>query len=254
MKTQRSAFYIKSKGADESSIKKGLRWLHQLGSKDLSKRSATLAVNQPSILRGTIESVIGSAAVKKLRDRHSITVTPTQVSLLTERDSIYSLNGPVLAVYPSKKLLDKIDSLEGVTDILVIPWTQSEIQYWIDTWSAAELGSTSQPTASKQVSDPVVKAALESLTHRVNLSSALANPTDRSATIRTFEVLRDNGVSYDPPEIRSWLVSQLHWNPKDADKAEELAEGVLRGTSYKVERDVWIDNIFEIWKNDAKNY
>lgn len=253
MKARRSSLYIKSNGPNKSVIAKGFAWLLELGNNDVNKRSALLAVPVKSNLRGVISSVIGGAVVKRLEKGEKVTINSTvQVSLLTERETIYSWDGPILAIYPTKKLLDKIDGLPGATDVLVIPWTLKEVQYWIDTWSAIELGGAPQINISKPFSNPVVETALESLTHRVNLSTGITHPSDRSAAIELFKILRDAGIPYDPNEVRAWLVAQGGWNPKHADDVKKIAIDILARKRLKDGRGSWNEKILDIWKEDAK--
>lgn len=251
MKPQRSSIYIRFRpGEYRQAIIKGFAWLLELAKSDTSKSSALLAVPAQFTLRGDISSVIGDKAVSSLTKGHAFTLNSfVKVSLLTERIALYSWNGPILAIYPTKKLLDKIDSLTGVTDVLVIPWTLQEVQYWIDTWAATELGSA--PEARKPFSDPLVEAALDALTNRVNLSTGILHPLDRAAAIDLFRILRDNGIPYDPNEIRAWLVSQGGWKPSDADDVKRVAEAILARKALRGQRPAWSDNILEILRGRA---
>lgn len=252
MNEQRSSLYINEK-LNEDAIKKGLSWLIELNNQDANKSSALLAVPQISNLKGEISAVLGDPTVKILTKSEKITFNSTvQISLLTERKDIYSWDGPILAIHPTKELLDKIDGLNGVTDVLVIPWTFDEVQYWIDAWSATELGAAPKKIPSKIVLNPLVEVALESLTIRVNLSTGITHPSDRSATIGLFRILNNAGISYNPDKIRAWLVSQQRWTPKGADDVKKVAADILSGKRLKGGTDSWTDNILETWKEYAE--
>lgn len=252
MKVKRSSLFIKTEGPDESAIIKGLAWLVGLGNNDVSKRSALLAVPIKRNLDGVISSTIGEAVTKSLAKGEKVSIKSSTLSLLTERLSVYSWAGPVLAIYPTKRLLDKIDGLIGVTDVLVIPWALVSVQYWIDTWAALELGVDTQSRHSKRFSNPVVEVALEALTSRVNLSTGISHPLDRSAAIALFKILRDAGISYNPDEIRGWLVSQGGWHPKGADSVKRVAADVLARKKLKGGQGGWKKNILAIWEERAK--
>lgn len=253
MKPQRSSIYIRFQpGEYRQAIRNGFAWLIQLSKSDTSKSAALLAAPTQSTLRGDISSVIGDKAMSNLTRGHAVTLNSSaKVSLLTERTVLYSWNGPILAICPTKKLLDKIDGLIGVTDVLVIPWILQEVQYWIDTWAATELGSIPRVITGKPFSDPVVEAALEALTNRVNLSTGILHPLDRAAAIDLFRILRDNGILYDPDEIRAWLVSQGGWRPSYADDVKKVAEAILARKALKGQRRAWSDNILEILRERA---
>lgn len=254
MKTERSSIYIHFQpGEYHQTIIKGVAWLIQLAKSDASKSSALLAVPVHSTLRGDISSVIGDKAVTSFNKGNTVMLNNlVKVSLLTERTVQYSWNGPVLAIYPTKRLLDKIDSLTGVTDVLVIPWTIQEVQYWIDTWVATELSAAPQVATKKPFSNPIVEAALEVLTERVNLSTGSLHPLDRTAAVDLFRILRDNGIPYDPKEVRAWLVSQGGWRPSDADDVKKVAEAILARKALRGQRRAWSDNILEILEQRAK--
>jgi len=254
VKRERSSMYIHFQpGEYQQAITKGITWLMQLAKSDANKRSALLAVPTLSNLRGDISSVIGDKAVTTFNKGQTVLLNNLlEVSLMTERKALYSWNGPILAIYPTKKLLDQIDSLPGVTDVLVIPWNIQEVEYWIDTWAATELGAAPQVTTRKPFSNPIVEAALEALTERVNLSTGILHPLDRAVAVDLFRILRDNGIPYDPGEIRVWLVSQGGWRPSDADDVKKLAEAILARKALKGQRRAWSDDILEIFEQRTK--
>ena len=254
MKRERSSIYIHFQpGEYQQAIINGIAWLIQLAESDTSKRSALLAVPTLLNLRGDISSIIGDKAVTRFNKGQTVILNNlVEVSLLTERKNLYSWNGPILAIYPTKKLLDKIDSLPDVTDVLVIPWNIQEVQDWIDTWAATELGAAPQVATRKPFSNPIVEAALEALTKRVNLSTGILHPLDHAAAVDLFRILHDNGIPYDPKEIRAWLVSQGGWQPSDADDVKRVAEAILAGKTLRGQRRAWSDDILEIFEQRAK--
>ena len=249
---KRTAIYLPTNVAGRSEIEAGFNWLLQLVKSDPKKKSALLAVPVLDNLNHDIATLLGEKQVKALAEGKPITINSSlELSLLTERKQIYSWPGPVLAIFPSKKLLDAIDELPDVTDILVIPWVMEKVQYWIDTWNAMPLGGQNPPPIRFNL-NPVVQAALDSLTHRVNLSTGVSHPSDKAATVRMFEILRQNGFQYDPKEVRVWLISHGGWKSTDADEVQTIADRVLQGRQFRVERGGWNEKILDIWKEDAK--
>src|SRR3989338_6943264 len=196
MTRKRGSFFIRSEGANEEAFKLGLGWLVQLVEKDLAKRRARLAICTKRNLQGVIEDVLGGSSIRMLGKGESVTLNEkVEVTLLTERERIYSWPGPILAAFPSKRLLDAIDALYDTTDVLVVPWTIGEVQYWIDTWGAAEFPSGTRP-ASMLALDPVLQEALRSLTETVNLSTGISHPSDRAAAIGAFRALHGAGIRF----------------------------------------------------------
>jgi len=247
---KRRSQYIRFEGPKPDAVKRGLVWLLELGRKE-NKKSALLAVPVLDNLSGVIEEVLGERAIKALKQGSGINLDAVvTVSLVTERKDIFNHQGPVLAVYPNKKLLDKIDNIRGVTDVLVIPWSLQEVQYWIETWQATELGSSGTSPASASFSDPVVEEALKSLTSRVNLSTGISHPMDKAAAVDLFRKLRAAKITYDPSEIRGWLVRH-GWESDDADAVKDIAEKISQGRAVRSANGGWADDIVRVWREKA---
>jgi hypothetical protein len=250
---KRTSNYVQTEFGGKSIVTEGFQWLLNLAKNDPKKKSALLAVPILSNLDYDITSVLGKILVKKLVAGNRITLNSIlELSLLIERRPLYSWNGPILAIFPSKKLLDIIDRMSNVTDVLVIPWLLKNVQDWIDTWSAIPLGSTVSSKPLLNI-DPILEVALESLTRRVNLSTGVTNQSDRDAAISLFRILYEDGIPFDPENVRKWLVTIGRWNPKDADEVQKIASGVIAGKQFRVKIFGWNNNILESWKERAKN-
>jgi hypothetical protein len=246
----RGSRYIRTEGPKPDAVRRGLGWLLELGSKE-NKKSALVAVPVLDNLSGVIEEVLGERAIKALKQGSSINLgSVVTVSLLTEHKDVFNHQGPVLAVYPNKKLLDKIDNMRGVTDVLVIPWSFQEIVYWIETWQATELGSSGTSLVNPSFSDPVVEEALKSLTSRVNLSTGISHPMDKAAAVDLFRKLKAAKITYDPSEVRGWLVRH-GWESDDADAVKDISEKVSQGRAVRSAKGGWADDIVKVWRERA---
>ncbi len=246
----RTSQYIRSESLKPDAVNLGLAWLLELARKE-NKKSALLGVPVMDNLYGTIEEVLGERAVKTLKQGTSHYLDSlVSVSLLTERKDVSNHQGPVLAVYPTKKLLDKIDNMRGVTDVLVIPWSFQEIQYWIENWQASELGVSGNAPIEQSFSDPVVEEALKDLTSRVNLSTGITHPMDKAATADLFRKLKAAKIAYEPTEIRAWLVRH-GWKNDDADAVKVIAEKISQGRPVRSAEGGWVDDIVNDWRKRA---
>lgn len=241
------SWYVETEGPQEKALQLGLEWLLKQ-----SHPAALLAVPSKQILkRSVLESVLTARGAKNLAKHNELTVGGCRIKLMTERLTCYSFDGPVLAVYPSSRLLDSVDSLAGVTAVLVIPWTALEVHPWIRAWNARALGA-SAPPPDPEFSNPVVKVALESLTGRVNVSTGLGHPSDKAAAIELFKILRRGGEGFDPAEIRGWLISCLGWLPDTADEVADVARRVLEGRRFQLRtRGGWVHDILAEWRTRA---
>jgi len=231
MKENRSAFYINVEYVDKSAILKGLRWLDELGKLNPNKRSALLAVDQLSILNGVLSDLLGESAIGRLKKEKKLRISSnsTVTLLILRQKPLYSWNGPVLAVHPSRALLDKIDDLYGVTDVLVIPWRLDEVKPWINTWRVPELrvSPTSSPISPK-FSNPEVEVRLKEISH-MNSGDNFGHPNDHKRIVQIFRDFRKRKVNYDPEEIRAWMIREGGCDSEAADVVKKIAADILAG-------------------------
>ena len=121
MKARRQSLYINTQGPDKGAIKEGLSWLISICASTSQKVDALLAVPLKSnILNGTIPEVMGTRIVNALAKGQKVKLEGSlgELSLLTERENIYSWDGPVLAIYPNKKLGNYPLTTRGFYDII----------------------------------------------------------------------------------------------------------------------------------------
>lgn len=241
----RKSYFIRLNGPNEEAAKKAFRWLIQ-------KKKVFLAVMGYGNLKGVISNIVGQQFVKCLKKDGKALRLGTEVTLVTERKSIYDGNDtPLVAFYPTKKFLDQLDSIPNVSEILVVPWIWEKLEPWIKTWNATELGTAPQARQSPLVSNPVVRQALKSLTAVVNVSTGILHPMDRATAIQTFEILRDGDEMFTPTEVKAWLIAKGGMKATDAQEVAEVAQKVLEYRKLRKGKPVWEKNILEMWRKDA---
>jgi hypothetical protein len=86
-------------------------------------------------------------------------------------------NQPLLAVHPTKDLLDRLDDIPNISEITVVPYIAKEVEDWIMLRSATILQSdlvsddnNKQPSSKL---DSVVAAALQDYNKRVNFNQGV---------------------------------------------------------------------------------
>ena len=141
---QRSCWYLSPNVPWNEAIEWGIEWLGMLGEQDPPRKNALLAVRAYNTIDQDPPQVLNPAALSALQKGKVVTIPPDiQLSALTEnnRKGLAYWNGSVLALYPTAKLLERIDNLNGVTDVLVIPFGDYEdvVVPWIEKWEAQEL-------------------------------------------------------------------------------------------------------------------
>ena len=231
----RQAFYIRSEGTNEVAVRRGIQWLLDLGRANPRKRSALLAVPARGNLRGVISDVLGVENAKILSDGGTLRMNGVvDLALLTKLKMVSQWDGPVLAVYPARDMLNSIDAISGVTDMLLVPWNIKEVEFWINAWSATELDGRGGTSPAQIAVDATVAEKLASMTSRVNKGTGTAHPRDKATIVRLFQTLRSDGIGYDPEAVRAHLVGQLGWMPDRADEVLEIAKGVLEGRRYQL--------------------
>lgn len=245
---KRESYFIRTEGPDPNGVKEALGWLFRS-----SKPSGFLAVHGYGNLDGVVREVIGEGAVKSLIKFGRIKVSNVEIQLVTEHKMTYDgQNSPMVALYPSSKLLDVLDSIRNISAMLVVPWNFSEVEPWIRAWNATELGAQRTERAEPLLRSTIVEQALSSLTHIVNLATGISHPRDREAAIQMFEILRNAGEQFSPEDIKAWLVGEGGWNATDAEDVAVVARKVLEGRSLRSGQRVWAENILEIWQKQAQ--
>jgi hypothetical protein len=135
--------------------------------------------------------------------------------------------------------------------MLVVPWSFKEVELWIKAHNATELGAT-PIAASSLIENRVVEEALNDLTMRVNLSTGIAHPRDREATIQTFEILRNGRETYNPEDVKAWLIATGRWKATDVEEVAKVARAVLEHKKLRRGPPAWREDILEIWRKAAE--
>ena len=246
-RTNRDTYFIRAQGSNIEVAEKAIKWLVEY-----SHGKAFLAVAGYRNLEGIITKALGETVIKNLKKNDKSIVFGTQIFLVTDRKPIYNAqNSPMVAFYPTSKFLDKLDSIDNISAILVVPRIFEEIEPWIATWNATELGFPPRERERPLIRNKVVEAALKSLTARVNLSTGIIHPSDRESAIQTFEILRNGDEIFSPEEVKTWLVAQGGWKATRAQEAVDVARAVLEGKKLRRGAPTWKENILEIWRKDA---
>lgn len=253
MAAQRKAFFTShEEGPKPYEVIRGIQWLQEQGQDALVVVATLDNLSQ-------LSSSLGLDRVRRLKASETVVLgTNTRLTAATELKMVRSWAGPVLVLYPSKDLLDKVDGIAGVTSVLVIPWLKTDTQDWIKTWAAVELGAAEpSPGANPKTSDEaVLEAALNSLTKRVNVSTGLHHQGDKAAAIDLFGILRQAGVPFEAEEVKSILLSRFGWGPEQANQVRDLVADIQAGKRPRkhkgYDRPMWNPNILQMWQEESQ--
>jgi len=156
----------------------------------------------------------------------------------------------VVSCWPTARDLDQLDGQPRLKALAVVPWDEDEIGTWRSARHAVDLLGREPAAPAPTITDPVVEAAMTDLTVRVNLSTGLKHPDDRSAAIQAFKILKRNRHEFNEVEIRAWAMSN-GWAADDARELGEYAAGVLAGKAYRTGNQQWTSRIIITWRKDA---
>jgi len=218
-------FYVDTSGPDQAGLLAALQWF--LGR--AQGRVGLLAVPTKSQLQqGLLVDTLGKAICKKLAKNEAVTDSGVTFEAVTERTRPSTWReGPVLVLYPSRSLLNKIDTLPGTTEVLVLPWAPGECDDWVEQWGATDI--LSGTAAAIPSLSPKVEATLERVRDAVNVRSGISHPNDRSYVVRAFKSLKEEGEPLDQQGIRAWLVREGHFDADDADTIADIAARIEAG-------------------------
>lgn len=170
------------------------------------------------------------------------------IELATEHSGVTISGRPVLAVWVDDDQLTGIER-DRPDALCAIPWNRDDIKRWRDAYGPMNM-RTGHATSGGKVSNPVVEAALRTLTVLVNLSTGLGHPSDKAAGVRTFQILLSGGEMYSRAEVGAWAAAN-GWGLDGAAELEAVARGVAEGRSFRVERFGFRDDILDQWRTEA---
>jgi len=246
--SSREAFFVNSEGPDDTAALKAFQWLLKR-----SESNCFLAVNVYGNLGGVISGVLGDEAIKVLKKTGTLRLKNKNIILVTERNFIYDgKNSPLLGFYPTRSFLDKLDSIQNLSAILILPWIMKNIEPWIRTRNAVDLETQQRVEEPRLIDNKVVVQALKSLTATVNVSTGITHPLDKEAAVQTFTILRDAGESFNPADVKAWLIRFGKWNATDAQEVAAVAQKVLDRRRLRKGRPHWRKDILKIWREEAE--
>jgi hypothetical protein len=242
--------YVDAHGPDDEALRFGFAWLVRRAV--VGDGWAALFV--PSLQQiEPLAAAVGGRGVAALKKSRRLKVNGADIELFTDRTlRVTYRQGPVLGVWVDDNQLDKLENL-GAPALCAIPWNRADIDAWKRAWNPTDLRTGDKPHATEAtIANPVVLAALESLTTRVNLSTGLGHPSDKAAAVQLFLALRNGGERFDPGQVHAWAASH-GWRAAHARQLGELAQKITDGKTVKAgQQQAWRPDILTIWRADAQ--
>ncbi|MFL5866689.1 MAG: hypothetical protein ACJ766_06265 [Thermoleophilaceae bacterium] len=240
-------FFVDAYGMDEDAVKRGLAWLLGFAREHSHDRAAIfVSANRQ------VEQLAKTLGVdpKKLVPEKSLVLGGIEVEIFTEKKIPPDFEGPILGLWVDDKQMQKLDDTDA-PGLCAVPWNKEYFNDWKETWNPVDIrtGEASGDDASGV--SPLVQAALQSLTDRVNLSTGLSHPSDKDSAVGLFKILRNASEDYDPARVRGWA-ARHGWQAEDAREGGEVAEKIQAGRTVQVrEHQMWADDILDQWRAEA---
>lgn len=140
--------------------------------------------------------------------------------------------GAVLAVWPDDKTLGLIDDHARVSAVCAVLDLLEDGPLWLRTRRPVEVGGAHEIPPAAVIEDPVVRVALNFLTHTVNLSTGLVNPRDRGHAIDVLRALAKGRRKVAPDDAYAFAI-QNGWRVDGAKELRQLVIGVAAGKRYR---------------------
>lgn len=226
MANETKRYLVPANGPEVEPIRIALALLAKL-CEDLGKSAILLIPAKQSIQGTTLETALGTNAVKSLLQGRSVKLPGGgNLRLKTQRTFQDGWTSDIImGVYVTRKMLNQIDSADDAAAVIIVPWVMDDVKEWRRTWNPQVLGEEPAVT-EKLIENPVVEEALKMLTDLVNLQTGLSHPSDKAAAVDLFRRLYKNQELYDPDSIRAWALRN-GWTPDGADQLRSVSQAIL---------------------------
>lgn len=244
-------YLVPAHGSQVDAIKAALALLQELCN-EFQRAAILLLPTQRHIQSQTMETAVGQHIARALVKRKLVSLPGgwnlTLKTARTFRDSWTS--DVILAVYPTKQMLDQIDTATNAAALIVVPWTMEEVTQWRRAWNPHVLGEP-LTIPEQLIGSLLVEEALKMLTGRVNLRTGLSHPSDKDAAVQVFRILFENQEPYDPDSVRAWALRN-GWDPEGANQLREVAQAVLDRRRIRQGPLQWRPDIIDVLRKSAK--
>ncbi|HNW83421.1 MAG TPA: hypothetical protein PKG52_11095 [bacterium] len=224
----RNCYYVDSRGPDSEQF----QWAVKMFFSKIKAKEIIIAVPYKCNLEGPVRAYFGDVIITELLSANKVIMEKTKFFLVTKNSGpVSSFSGAAIMIYPSRDLLDKIDDLTGVTDVLMVPWSDENIYDWAPRWNAIEI--ISQKRFGFVTLSVKVQERIDTLDSAVNSETGLRHPSDRCYAIKLFKSMKSEGLTINPVEIKNYLIARKNWSARNANMVFNVAEKVLKGSLFR---------------------
>jgi hypothetical protein len=161
-----------------------------------------------------------------------------------------TIRGPLLAVWPRDEMLDLIEEWHSPSALCVVPWQLEAIEKWRLARRPDDLLGRAETNPTPTIADPVVHAAMQSVSRFINVNNELVQTEDKAAAVDALRKLSRAGHRLDPSELEVWALAD-GWGPRGAARLRDFAEKISQGRTIRIQGFTWRDNAAELWRQEA---
>lgn len=151
-------------------------------------------------------------------------------------------NDVVIGVFLGPEHLDYIDGLVGNESIILTEWIEHELDVWRNRWGVDINNLDIYPI--NPLPD-VARVAFDLLAS--NFNKTCPHPLDIERAKTTIRTLHKYANNLDPESVKSYLISNCHFNPKDASKISKYLTTLQNGGSFQGGIKTGLKAIYNNW-------
>lgn len=175
-----------------------------------------------------LAGMMDSAHSKMLYDGKQLTLpSGAKLRMETKRKLSFGFSRPttIIAFYANDEILEQVDGLRNVAGVVAVPEYLGYASEWKARWSPLVPGEKREEPAAI-IDDPVIEAAMKSLSRLINKSNGILVPRDKEWTQETLRILSNKGHTTDPANLKSWAIRD-GWQVKAAGELATIAKKIF---------------------------
>ncbi|MBB5645745.1 hypothetical protein [Pedobacter cryoconitis] len=247
-------YYVDSELNDDSAYKQAMKFACELANKDAKiKRVVLLAITKKNV--DWLERAFDSKTVKDLFQGSRFKGCNPLYKIETVKTYKEQYRNPedlVITMALDDKDVLPLNDMLSVIAIIAIPWQQSGLKQYLETWNPIEIRSNKN--FKTEVAEPncIVKKALEQLTKSINLSNGINHHSDNERAKTTIRALHKYETNLNADLVKGYLTRELGWENDVADDLTKLIRTLNAGKYFKGGETSGLQNHYKTWKQKCE--
>lgn len=152
--------------------------------------------------------------------------------------------GPVLMAWADPDEIAEFTGSNGhsIRALCVVSWNQDKLRPWVSAAHPELLGDASAWMTLSPALDPVVEAAMQSVTRTINHNNTIAAGYEKDDVVSTLLALHDASYALDAAGMAGWAVAN-GWRGGNPAHLEEYIKRINNGSRPRTRRSIRPDYI-----------